>query len=131
MTTGMQFATTPRIGIGAVSTANTNFDGTGTIVDLLTAGSSGTKINRIIIQATVDPADSMIPIFLYNGSTYYLYDIFDIGNPATSSATVAGYRDERSYSDLVLPTSSWKISASITVALTSGVMNVFALGADL
>ena len=125
------YAATPTIGFGSISTANTNRDGTGTIVDVLTGGSSGTKINEIALQATGDPADSIVTLFLYNGTTYLLFDEVDLGNPAAASTTVAGYRTVKLYDNLVLPSSSWKLAAAITVALTSGAINVFALGADL
>jgi hypothetical protein len=131
MASAPAFATTPRIGFGSVTAANTNRDGTGTIVDVLTGVAAGTRIERIVLKATGDPADSVVTIFLNNGTTYLLFDEFDLGDPAAASTTVAGYRIEKAYSDLVLPTASWKLAAAITVALTSGAINVFAFGADL
>ena len=125
------FAVTPRIGIGQVSTANTNRDGTGTIVDILTGAATGTRIHEIAIQANGDPADCCVTLFLYDGAAYYLFDEFDLGNPAAASATASGYRDRRVYDNLVLPDAEWKLAAAITVALTSGEVNVWAFGADL
>jgi hypothetical protein len=125
------FASTPRIGFGAVSTANTNRDGTGTIVDIITGVAAGTRVNRVVLQTTGDPADSIITLFLYDGAAYRLFDEIDLGNPAAASTTVTGAHYERSYTDLVLPSASWKLAAAITVNLTAGVMNVFAYGADL
>jgi hypothetical protein len=124
------FAATPKIGAVAVSTANTNRDGTGTIATVVTAGSSGTKVSSIAVIATANPADSIVNIYLYDGSTYYFFDSFDLGDPAAASATVDAYRVSKSYSDLTLP-SGWSIRASITASLTSGVMNVFSFGGDL
>lgn len=124
------FANTPVIWKGSISTANTNRDGTGTIVTLGTAPAAGTRIDRIVIKATADPADSIINLFLYDGSAYWLFDAFDIGDPAAASATVDSMRYERAYQDLVLP-SGWSLRASITVALTAGVVNALAFGADL
>ena len=46
------FAVTPKVGLAQVSAANTNRDGTGTIVDILTGGTSGTNISKIEIVAT-------------------------------------------------------------------------------
>jgi len=130
MATAPAFASTPRIGVAAVSTANTNRDGTGTIETVLTAGSSGTLIKEILCKATGDPADSVVTIFLHDGTNYWLFDEFDLGNPAAASTTVEGYRIAKTYANLVLPT-SWSVRAAITVALTSGVINVYALGGDL
>jgi hypothetical protein len=123
------FPLTPHIGIATVSTANTARDGTGTVPTIFTAGANGSKVEEIVVKATGDPADSVVTIFLYDGSTFYLFDEFDIGDPAAASTTVAGYREQRPYRNLVLPT-GWSIRAAITVALTSGVINVEVFGGD-
>jgi len=130
MATAPAFASTPRIGAAAVSTANTNRDGTGTIETVLTAGSSGTKIERVLVKATMDPADGVVILWLYSGSVYYMFDEFDTGDPAAGSTTVAAFREERVYGDLVLPT-GWSLRAQNTVALTTGTFSVIAFGADL
>ena len=131
MATTPQFASTPRIGVAAVSTANTARDGTGTIVDILTGVAAGTRIDRIVVITTNDPADSIVTLFIHNGTSYFLFDEVDLGDPAAASTVLPGFRFEKAYADLVLPTASFKFAAAITVALTSGVMNVFAFGADL
>lgn len=123
------FVGTPAIGVNDVSTANTNRDGTGTIETIFTAGTDGSRVEEIVCKATGDPADSVVTIFLHDGSTYYLFDEFDLGNPAAASTTVEGYRVSRTYENLVLP-NGWSVRAAITVALTSGVINVFCLGGD-
>lgn len=123
------FTATPVIWVGSVSTANTSRSGSGTIATIGTAGASGTKIEQIVLKATDDPADSTVVIFLHDGSNFWVFDEFDIGNPAAASTTVESYRVSRDYDDLVLP-SGWSLRASITVALTGGVMNVFAFGGD-
>lgn len=125
------YASTPRLGVAAVSTANTNRDGTGTIVDVLTGVAAGTRVERIVLKATGDPADSIVTVFIHNGTSYFLFDEVDLGNPAAASTTVEGYRFEKTYIDLVLPSTSFKLAFAITVALTSGVINAFAFGADL
>lgn len=124
------FAKTPIGAVAAVSTANTNRDGTGTIVDIVTAGADGCRIEEIVVKATGDPADSVVTIFIHNGTSYFLFDEFDIGNPAAASTTVEGYRTSRTYTNLVLESGD-KLSAAITVALTAGVCNVFAFGGSL
>ena len=124
------FASTPKVGVADISTANTARDGTGTIGTVLTAASAGTRIERVVLKATADPADSTVVIYLHDGTTAHVFDEFDIGNPAAGSTTVESFRIERAYRDLVLP-SGWSLRASITVALTAGVVKVFAFGADL
>jgi hypothetical protein len=125
------FAVTPKLGVAAVSTANTNRDGTGTIVDIYTGVSTGSKVFEVVAQATGDPADSTLTLFIFNGTTYFLYDEIDLGNPAAASTTVSGTRFSRRYDNLLLPSASYKLAAAITVALTSGVINVFAHVADM
>lgn len=123
------FTATAKIGAASVSTANTARDGTGTVATVVTAGASGTRIEEIVVKATGDPADSVVTLFLHDGTTYFLFDEIDLGDPAAASTTVTGYRFSRTYANLVLP-SDWSLRAAVTVALTSGVLNVFALGGD-
>lgn len=130
MSANPSFTTTPRLGFGSVSTANTNRDGTGTIVDILTGAASGTKVTSIVLKATGDPADSVVTLFIHDGTSYRLYDEIDLGDPAAASTTVTGYRSQKHYGDLILPSASYKLAAAITVALSSGAINVFAHGGD-
>lgn len=130
MATSPAFTATPRIGVGSVSTANSNRDGTGTIVDIITGVAAGTKINEVIIKSTGDPADCIVTLFLNDGTTNWLYDEIDLGNPAAGSTTVTAFRTNVLYDNLILPNSSWKLRAAVTVAPTSGVLNVIALGGD-
>ena len=130
MASAPAFTATPRIGFGSVSTANTNRDGTGTIVDILTGVAAGTKVNEVVLKATGDPADSIVTLFIHDGTSYRLFDEVDLGDPAAASTTVTGYRTTRTYDNLILPSSSYKLAAATTVALSSGAINVFALGGD-
>jgi hypothetical protein len=123
------FAATPHNAAASVSTANTNRDGTGTIATIFTAGSSGSKIEEITIKADGDPADSSVVFYLYDGTNYHVVDEWDIGNPAAGSATVASYRETRTYENLIIQ-SGWSLRASITAALTAGVIQVHAFGGD-
>lgn len=124
------FVATPRIGVQSVSTANTNRDGTGTISSaILTGAAGGTKVTSIAVVSTANPADSIINLFLHDGTNFWYFDAFDIGDPTAASATVEGFRWVKSYADLVLP-SGWSVRASITAAPTAGVVNVFAFGGD-
>lgn len=125
------WASTPRVGVGSVTVANTGRDGTGTLVDIITGVAAGTRIERVVVQATGNPADSVVTLFYFDGTTNWLYDEIDLGDPAAASTTLAGFHAERTYRDLVLPNASCKLKAAVTVALTAGALNVFALGSDL
>jgi hypothetical protein len=129
MATTPAFAATPNNSAVDVVTANTNRDGTGTIATVFTAGASGSKIEEIVAKCTGDPADCTLVFYLHDGSNYFIYDEWDIGNPAAGSTTVASYREARTYENLLLKT-GWSLRCSITVALTSGSFKIHAFGGD-
>jgi hypothetical protein len=64
-------------GIGSDATANTNLDGTGTLVTVYTAGASatykGSAIETITVKATVNNTPGMVRLYIYDGSTAYLF----------------------------------------------------------
>ncbi len=108
-----QFVAVPVIGVATVSTANTNRDGSGTIADILTGATNGTRISKVTIAATVTTTAGIVRLYIYNGSAYFLYR--EILVPAiTVSGSVAGFSyvlellGERA---LILP-NNWKLGAS-------------------
>jgi hypothetical protein len=127
MATAPVFSVIPRVGLGQVSTANTNRDGTGTIATILTGGSSGTKITEIVVEATGTTTAGMVRIYLNDGTNTRLFDEFLV-IAVTAGASTVVYRGSRVYENLTLPNNSWSIRASTHNAET---FNVFVLGADL
>lgn len=130
------FAATPNSGVAVLGTNGvdaTNRDGSGATtaapVTFFTAGSGGSKVEEIVVKAEVNPADCTILIFAHDGSAFHLFDEWDIGDPATGSATVASYRENRTYENLILKT-GWTLRAVVTAAPTSGKIQVFGLGGD-
>lgn len=124
------FISTPRIGRCSLSTANTATDGTGTITDLITGVAAGTRVLSINVQGTATTVAALVNIFLYDGTNYDLFDQFTI-SATTGSTTVKGYRLVTAYTDLVLPSTSHKLGATISVAPTTGTVRVSAFGGDL
>ena len=124
------FISAPRIGRCSLSTANTATDGTGTITDLIVGVAAGTRVLSINVQGTATTVAALVNIFLYDGTNYDLFDQFTI-SATTGSNTVKGYRLVTAYTDLVLPSTSHKLGATITVAPTTGTVRVFAFGGDL
>jgi hypothetical protein len=121
------FAVIPEIGMGQVSVANTNRDGTtGTYITLVTAAASGTRVTEIVAQASVTTTAGLVRLFLTDGTTTRMFDEITIA-AATVSATVKGSRVSTLYTNLVIP-SGWSIRASTHNAEA---INLFALGADL
>jgi hypothetical protein len=124
------FISTPRIGRCSLSTANTATDGTGTITDLITGVAAGTRVLSINVQGTATTVAALVNLFLYDGTQWDLFDQVTI-SATTGSNTVKGYRLVTAYTDLVLPTASWKLGATISVAPTTGTVRVAAFGGDL
>jgi len=132
MSASPAFASTPRTGLAAITAANTARDGSGTLVDLLTGVTAGTRVDRVVFKSTGQPANSVILVWYFDGTTNWLYDEIVIsGTPAAGSTTAAAYRIERKYEDLVLAGSTHKLRVTATVVPTSGQINAEAFGGDL
>ncbi len=129
MSASPAFASTPRCGVGALATGTTTRTGAGNVVSIFAAGGSGSKIEEITIKSTDDPADSTVIFYIHNGTTYYVWDEWDIGNAAAGSTTVASYRETRTYENLILP-SGYTLYAQVTVTPTGGTISVLAFGGD-
>lgn len=112
-----------------VSAANTNRDGTGTIVDIVTGDTDGTRIDLVVIQAAVTTTAGMIRLYIWNTSVYNLF--FEQAITAiTPSASVAAFRAEVFRNDgrpLVVLPSGWKLGASTHNAEA---FRVHAIGGD-
>ena len=103
MATAPQFAATVRCALGTLSTADTIRTGTPTSpVTIFTAGSSGSRIDQIDITATGTTTVGVVRLWIYNGSTYYLYQevLVDAITPSTSIAT---YSSTLTYNNFMLP----------------------------
>lgn len=127
MATQPAFATVPRIGSAQVSAANTNRDGTGTIVTVITGVAAGTRIAEVVVEATVATTAGMVRLYLFDGTNTRLFDEVAIA-AATPSASVRTTRVSTVYTNLILPSASWQLRASTHNAEA---INVIALGADL
>ena len=68
MSTAAQYASTVTTAAVQVTTANTNRDGTGTIVTVLTAGASGTRIDDIYMVGTGTTTAGVIRLFVHDGT---------------------------------------------------------------
>lgn len=102
---------TPRHGSAAISTANTNRDGTGTMGTVLAGVAAGTRVVEVVVQATGTTTAGMVRLFIDDGTTVRLVDEVPV-SAITPSATVAAFRTIRRYDNLVLPSSSHSLKAS-------------------
>lgn len=85
MAAAQSYAATPRMGAGKLSAANANRDGTGTIVNVFTAGASGSRIETITVQATAATTLGMVRLFVFDGTNINL-----IGEVPVSGVTPSG-----------------------------------------
>jgi len=74
-----------------ISTANTNRDGSGTLVTIFTAGSNGSKIDHIDITATVATTAGMVRLYLSDGTNHRLWREIAV-SAITPSGTTSVFR---------------------------------------
>lgn len=63
------FPLTGNVGFGKLTAANTNTDGTGTVLTLFTAGAEGGRVDKIRCRALGTNVATVVRIYLNNGST--------------------------------------------------------------
>ncbi|MEO5642030.1 MAG: hypothetical protein ABIQ40_08485 [Bacteroidia bacterium] len=78
---------TANTGLGQVSTANANLDGSGTLGTVLTAAANGTNIQTVTMKAIVNTTSGMVRLFIYNGTTNFL--LAEIPVTAVTKSSVA------------------------------------------
>lgn len=110
MSSAASYASSPRTAAVSISTANTARDGTGTLGTVLTAGASGSRIETLTITATGTTTAGMVRLFLYDGTTYYLWREVQVA-AKTPSATDSTFTSTLSALGLVLG-AGWSLRAS-------------------
>jgi hypothetical protein len=121
------FAVTPRIGAVSIATADSSYTAPTNVGTLLTGVTAGTRVNEIVIKCAATSAAAVVRIFLYDGTTYWLFDEVLVA-AATGSSTVVQFRTRVTYDNLVLPSSSWSVRVTTSVSQAT---HVTAFGADL
>jgi hypothetical protein len=115
---------TGNTGFVAISTANTNLDGTGTLGTVLTAAANGTLVKRVYFKATTNTTEGMLRLFVYNGTTTRL--IAEIEVPSVTKSTIDETFEE--WVDLDLSLQSGDILKASTEKAET--FNVIAEGLD-
>ena len=121
------FAVTPRISSVLVNTAESSWTAPTNVGTLITGAATGTRIAEIVVKSVQTSAAAIIRMFLYDGTTYYLFDEISI-SAATGSNTVQQSRVSNSYANLILPSASWSLRVTTTISQAAVVT---ALAADL
>ena len=127
MATSPAFAVTPRIGAVSIATADSSYTAPSNVGTLITGASTGTRIAELVVKCAATSAAAVVRVFLYDGTTYWLFDEITVA-AATGSSTVQQTRVSNTYNNLIIPSASWSIRVTTSVAQTT---HVTALGADL
>jgi len=121
------FAITPRIGAVSIATAEASYTAPTNVGTLITGVAAGTRIAEIVVKCAATSAAAVVRFFLYDGTTYYLFDEVTVA-AATGSSTVQQTRVSTTYANLVLPSASWSVRVTTSVSQAT---HVTALAADL
>jgi len=133
MATTAQYASTPVFGSASVDTAETSLTSPTNVQTVLTAGTNGSRIDYIEIIGTGNTAAGLINLFVYDGSTYFLWTQIPV-YAITTSATIPSYRSGISSNatpdimPLTLP-NGYSLRATVTTA-QSGAVRVNVYGGD-
>jgi len=124
------FPSVPVIGIATFTGATAiisraNITGTTGLIQLTPTSTNGKRVDSITVKGKGTSVASILSVWLYNGTTSFLYDEIDIA-VITASNTVDSVLAKKTYVDLVLPP-TYQLYVSQTVQTD---INVFANGGD-
>jgi len=124
------FTKAPVVGMGTVTAANANLDGTGAIVDVVSGGVDGMRLDVFEAKAIVTTTAGMLRIFLSSdsGVTWELFAEVPV-TVAVPAAAVEAFSAELVFTKpLNLPDDTWHVGVSTENAEE---MNVFFRGGSL
>ena len=120
MATTAQYASTVQNGQGQISVANTNRNGTGTIVTIFTGATNGSRVDDIYIVATGTTTAGVVRLFISDGSNVRLWQEILV-SAITPSTTVAVWSYTLLNQALLLE-SGWSLQAATNNAETFNVI---------
>jgi hypothetical protein len=129
MATAPAFAATPHTAaILTPATADTSLTAPTNVATVFTAGASGSRVDTIRInQVANSAAAGILNIFLFDGTTYHLLDVFTFG-VVTLSTTSQPAPIDIYYQNLIFGT-GWSIRVTQTTLATAS-FKVIAFGGD-
>jgi hypothetical protein len=119
MSTSAQYASTPKVGSAVLTTADNSLTAPTTVGTVFTAGASGSRIDYIEAIGLSTTLASIINLFIYDGTNYFLWQQVPV-TAITTSTTGASFVANLSSNNnanampLVIPT-GYSLRASITV----------------
>jgi hypothetical protein len=121
------FVLTPKVGMTQATVANTNRDGTGSLVIVLTGATNGTRIDKITVTATGNTTAGMVRFYLDDGAAN-IRMIMEISVTAvTVSASVQAFTQTVVFDHGLVVPYNWILKASTHNAET---FNIFALAGE-
>ena len=132
MSTSAQYASTPKFGSATLTTADTSLTAPTTVGTIVSAGASGTRIDYIDIQGVATTVAGLINLFVYDGTTYVLWQQVPVIaiTSSTTAPAFSAYLSSNSNANimpLTLPT-GYSLRAAASVAQTG--VRVTAYGGD-
>lgn len=132
MSTTAQYAATPVFGATLLTTADTSLTAPSTVGTVLTAGSNGTRIDYIDIQGVANTVAGIVNLFIYDGTTYHLWQQIPIvavtsSTTATAFSTTTSTNNSPNVMPMIIPT-GYSLRATTTVAQTG--LKVLAYGGN-
>lgn len=122
------FAQTPIIGIASLVTptaitSRANITGTTGLTQLTATSTNGTRVDRILVKASATSVATNVFVWIYNGTTSYLFDEIDVV-AVTAANTTDSVLVSKDYTYLNLPP-TYQLYVSVSVQQN---LNIFALG---
>lgn len=127
-----QYAATPRFGSALLTTADTSLTAPTTVGTVLTAGASGTRIDKIEVQGVATTVASLINLFIHDGTNFILWtqvplQANTVSNTVPASTVALSSDVNADILPLVLPTGH-SLRATTSVVQTG--VRVMAFGGD-
>jgi hypothetical protein len=110
MATAAQYASTVQNASAQVTTANTNRNGTGTIVSVMTGATNGTRIDDIYIVATGTTTAGVVRLFISDGTNIRLWQ--EIIVPAVTPSTTVPVFSYTLLNQALILENGWSLQAS-------------------
>jgi len=132
MSTSAQYASTPKVGSALLTTDDSSLTAPTTVGTVLTAGASGTRIDYIDIQAVATTSSGIINLFIYDGTTYFLWTQVPVV-AVSSSTTAIAYQatlSSNSYANIMPLTLPTGHSLRATTSVSQSGIRVTAYGGD-
>jgi len=125
------FPVSPIVGIATLTsataiTSRANITGTTGLVQLTATSTNGTKVDAITVTAKGTTVANIVDIWIYNGTTSFLYAEIPI-SAVTPSTTVQAFQTTVPFNNLVLPP-TYQLYISEQVGTTSADLNIVAFG---